>query len=224
MEMAWPKLVERFNELCNQEGLFPLMTKTQEENYISRLNWNDVNSREAAVLVLLATVDDKPSILFTKRAPHLHQHAAEISFPGGHFDAAKDVTLIDTALRETQEELLPSSSLLQASVEIVGQATRLPSLNGTPVTPVVAVLWKDLTNESLSKIFPGDASEVDEVFSASLHELIANETAHELPQNRFGMTSAPRFPTANGDIWGLTALILRPVLHRLLKPVFFSAV
>jgi 8-oxo-dGTP pyrophosphatase MutT (NUDIX family) len=197
------------------------------------------NDKRAAVLVLLCTVNFKPSLLFMVRAGHLSQHAAQISFPGGHFEEDVDETLVDTALRETVEELVPVQQgnsqqhkhdkeaqpmLGPYRVSILGAATPLPSIRGVPVTPVVAALLDDELPDPVSTVFPGDSSEVDAIFSVSLEELLEKETSKPLPKSRFGFVDmgAPNYPSKYGDIWGLTAYIIRPLLHRLFKPVFFD--
>jgi hypothetical protein len=70
-------------------------------------NKTAVTQKTAAVLVPLLVYQGQPSILFTKRASNLSLHASEISFPGGHAEDC-DVTLVDTAIREAMEELLPT--------------------------------------------------------------------------------------------------------------------
>jgi hypothetical protein len=271
---AWPHLQERFASLLNADGHFPLLTNAQTEHFAAvqakaKANNNNKNDkykeREAAVLMILASVNGQPGIIYTKRADHMVLHGGEISFPGGHFDAAaSDASLLDTALREAHEELLPqpcptstsnntqlsssSHSLLQPPhLTVLGQTSCIPSLNGTPVTPFLAVLWPDLTTISsdsdddddddessaengtvhvhrLEEYFPGDPQEVASVFFVSLADLLQAETSHMLPRNRFGVTLAPCFPVADqGTLWGLTAYITRPVLHQLLQPIFMNA-
>ncbi len=109
------------------------------------------NNREAAILIPLCTVQGTPSILFTRRSATLSTHASQISFPGGYYDEELDGSgttkrsfavdnnseqqqrLINTALRETQEELcynahqLPTSSL----ITILGQTQPVPSMTGS---------------------------------------------------------------------------------------------
>jgi 8-oxo-dGTP pyrophosphatase MutT (NUDIX family) len=231
--------------------------------------------REAAVLMIVCSVNGQPGVLYTKRAAHMFLHGGEISFPGGHFDdtcatsnGRGDKNLLDTALREAHEELQPLLSLLQPPhLTVLGQTSRIPSLKGTPVTPFLAVLWPNLivaaasddkvdnddndvddnassfgdatttittttatttTHDgipslSLEDYFDGDPKEVAAVFFVSLADLVRSETTHVLPVNRFGVTVAPCFPVAGqGNLWGLTAYITQPVLHRLLRPVFIE--
>ena len=233
---SWPQLVAKFEETSNAQGRFPLFP----ERVMKQVTMKD--DRQAAVLVLLCSVGGQPSVLLTKRSSRLSQHAAEISFPGGHYEDDQDSSLIDTALREAMEELLdddpsaddPSSqnddehhnkkllfSQHSPVLQIVGQAVSLPALRGTPVTPVIAGWMEDFSSaDHVAQYFPGDPREVAQVFTVPLQRLVEVETTRRLPQNRFGVTQGPVFPTEQGNVWGLTAYILRPLLHTLLGPVF----
>ena len=99
----------------------------------------------------------------------------------------------------------------------------MPSLAGTAVTPVVGALTYDLAGESrISDVFPGNDGEVDGVFAVSVRDLLMGETSEPLP--RLGGREAmmgPVFHTDYGKVWGLTAIIMRPLLHRVLRPVGF---
>ena len=229
LQEALPRLQQGFQHATRNtpDGIFPLLTPQQMNTFASQYDWNSrhFEQREASVLVLLCSLQGSMSVVFTRRAAHLNLHASEISFPGGHYQPQQDTSLQDTAIREAMEELCPQpeSLLHDSNLRILGQASRIPSLNGTPVTPILACLTHDLSGHSnnISSYFPGDPSEVDLVFAVSVQDLIQHETSERLPENRFGMTMAPVFPSEHGKIWGLTALILRPLLHKWLKPSLF---
>src|SRR5262245_22050751 len=53
----------------------------------------------ASVLVPLVEREQGLNVLLTRRTDHLHDHAGQVSFPGGRVDPG-DVDLVDTALRE----------------------------------------------------------------------------------------------------------------------------
>ena len=57
----------------------------------------------AAVLVPVVNQPQGPTLMFTQRTSHLHDHAGQISFPGGRVDDG-DEDRVATALRETEEE------------------------------------------------------------------------------------------------------------------------
>ncbi|GAX14884.1 hypothetical protein FisN_29Lu103 [Fistulifera solaris] len=226
LQKFYPRLLELLNQLKDKDGVIPLLTTKQQDEMKARtiqVKPSD-DRRRAAVLVLLCSVHDEPSILLTKRAAHLTNHAAEMAFVGGHYDDESDRSLMDTALREAHEELLPNPQLFspsfRACVQILGECTPLPSLRGIPVTPVIAMLERPDLTLPLKDYFPGDPSEVDTVLAVSIRDLIQKETTHQLPDNPFRLVDAPVYPTPHGDVWGLTAYILRPLLRRIFRPTF----
>jgi nudix motif 8 len=202
-----PVLRQLFDAKKNESGIFPLFPP-----HIQRKVWRSVAirpERQAAVLVPLVSFEGKISLLFTLRSNSMPSHASEISFPGGHFNYEVDQSLEDTALRETREELLGDYPFEDAV--IIGQATSLPSIRGTPVSPIIGVLPYEISRDT----FPGDSSEVEEIFCVPLTELKEIETSES--SERFRMP-IPVFPTKDHKIWGLTAVVTRPLLHKLFLP------
>ncbi len=114
----------------------------------------------SAVLMLLHKSDAKWHMLFTKRAAHLKSHAGQISFPGGCFEET-DAHLLETAFRETEEEI----GITRKQIQIISQLDEHATLTGFRILPYVAVI------EKLPKLTIATC-EVDEVFSVLLHYLI----------------------------------------------------
>ena len=222
--------------------VFPLFSPVVEKGVWKTVPLNE--ERLAAVLVALVSYDNKPSLIYTTRSDHLPSHQGEVSFPGGHFDPRYDGTLEDTAIREAKEELMGPASFPWDDIQIIGRATPLPSIRGTPVTPIIAVLPYEVQSTTIddnntdddgdntksdsssaghhrpTTIFPGSPDEVDDVFCVSIDELLEVETT-EL-SNRFKM-DIPVFPTLGGKkIWGLTAVVTKPLLHKLFKPILLT--
>lgn len=212
----WPQLEQRFRQKMNNHGRLQLFPKSPPMG---------TSSKEASVLVLLIQVDDRPSLVFTQRSAHLSQHAAQISFPGGHFDHNHDENLVDTAIREAKEELYREDDIVHDywnDLLVLGSGTALPSIRGVPVYPIYAsLLEENFTSSIIDSMWPGNPSEVDTVFTVPVCELLESETTQALPATRFNppFADAPIFPTDHGTIWGLTAYILKPTLHQLLGPV-----
>ena len=215
LDKAIPKLRGRFARLANSDGAFPIFSPSVHD-----MVWNTVpklSERQAAVLVPLVSYNGAPSLLFTTRSSKLRSHASEVSFPGGHFHEGVDSCLEDTALRECQEELL--GDYPWHDIEIIGRATAVPSLGGIPVTPIIGVLPYEITDCT----FPGNADEVVDIFCVELTELLAIEMMERPPAVSRFKTMIPSFPTAAGQrIWGLTAVVTKPLLHKLFKPVFLG--
>ena len=254
---ALPELQARFAKVSKSntnkedDGCFPILPPTMTEQLHKRWHPDEyANGKRAAVLIAIYSDNGIPSLLLTVRSPHVPQNPSEISFPGGHLQSDADDSLEDAALRETQEELLGSYPWRDPRhLVILGRGTTIPSIAGTPVTPIIAIMMQDLRlhmpksvagdsniatslhnkqQSIIADVFPGDKSEVDVVFGVPLEQLLREETSHELPDHRLlgKERRGPRFPTPThiGDddtyIWGLTAFMLRPLLHKLYRPVF----
>ena len=193
-------------------------------------------TQKASILIPIIHVVDTqdehsqiPSILFTTRAKHLKQHASQISFPGGHVDEEDGNCVIRAAIRETREELSPPPNKVdieygydfENDVEILGRTGTIPSMKLIPVTPIVGMFQHEFTKKDVETLFPGNESEVEHVFTVPIDELIQMEERESL--NRLGMTAA-YYNTKHGKIWGLTAVVLEPILKYVLKPVFLDTV
>ena len=76
----------------------------------------------AAVLLLLYPKEGDYCVLLNKRTQLVEHHKGEISFPGGRKDD-EDATLVDTALRETHEEM----GIAPGDVDVLGQVDDMPT-------------------------------------------------------------------------------------------------
>ena len=105
--------------------------------------WNEVSANHtvegllipAAVLIPLVTHDHGLAAIFTRRTDHLNDHAGQVSFPGGRFEAHDDGP-VATALREAHEEI----GLDPESVEIIGCLDAQDTSTGFSVVPVVGLV------------------------------------------------------------------------------------
>lgn len=79
--------------------------KTLKSLLSSKLNPNlEYNGTYKLASVLVVIYGKDPIIVMTEKPKTLNFHAGEISFPGGKIDP-DDCDLLDTALRETREEI-----------------------------------------------------------------------------------------------------------------------
>ena len=85
----------------------------------------------AAVLLLLHGDPADPQIVLTQRAMHLNNHAGEVAFPGGMWDAT-DQNLLHTALRETYEEIGLSPHLVEPIAMLPAASPKRRNLCVTP--------------------------------------------------------------------------------------------
>ena len=94
------------------------------------------NAREAAVLVPFLRVDDAWHILFIRRTQHpTDRHGGQVAFAGGKREK-DDRSLLDTALREAEEEV----GIAQRDVEVLGHINHHHTVSEFQVRPYVATV------------------------------------------------------------------------------------
>lgn len=90
----------------------------------------------AAVLIPLVKDQDEWKLLFIKRTRQPEdRHSGQIAFPGGRADQT-DRTLLDTALRETAEEIGANPD----DIEILGQSCSITTITNYRISPFVGIL------------------------------------------------------------------------------------
>lgn len=112
-----------------------------------------------AVLLPLIEKEDGLHVLFEVRAFHLRRQPGEICFPGGKVDTT-DVSVEDTAIRETSEEL----GIKKSSIADVFPLDFLVTPFGTIIYPFAGVI------HDAKNIVPS-ADEVAEIFTVPLEYL-----------------------------------------------------
>jgi 8-oxo-dGTP pyrophosphatase MutT (NUDIX family) len=162
--------------------------------------------RPAAVLI--AVVDHpQPTVLLTQRAAHLHDHAGQISFPGGKIDP-EDASPLDAALREAWEEI----GLAREFVDPIGYLDLYGTGFGFRILPTVARIRPGFTLRI-------SEAEVDDAFEVPLAFLMdaANHQVHS-KEFRGIMRSYYAMPFQQHYIWGATAGMLRVLYERICRP------
>ncbi len=188
---------------------------------------------ESAVLIPLVKKGENFHLLFQTRADNIRQ-GGEISFPGGRMEK-RDASQIETAIRETTEEL----GICREKIKIFGYLGAYLNPTGTLVHAVLGELKTNGTeNLKINK------KEVKEIFTVPLSFFLNNE-----PQKRFLNTFV--IPEETGEtlsfaetfgidklydnkragakypvyfyefgekiIWGLTAFLVKYFIDRLKK-------
>lgn len=161
----------------------------------------------ASVLVPLVSRDDGLRVLLTRRTDHLRDHAGQISFPGGRAEE-HDADAIDTALRETEEEV----GLARSFIEVVGTLPAYSTVTGFIVTPVVALVQPGF-ELALDSFEVAEAFEVPLAFlmNPAHHQRHQMETPagtrrfYSMPWDAVAADGLPR----HYFIWGATAAMLR---------------
>ncbi len=181
-----------------------LLAEPRAGHFIREDGVGDEPLTPAAVLFPIVLRDGGQTVLLTQRTAHLRDHAGQISFPGGRVEA-HDRSPMDTALRETEEEI----GLARERVEIVGFLPEYRTGTGFRVTPVVALVRPPFDLQP-------DPFEVAEIFEVPLAFLLdpANHQQHSL-HYRGALRNYFAMPFGEYFIWGATAGMIRSLSERL---------
>ena len=121
----------------------------------------DNKYNKAGVLVLFINDEMKKSssILMIKRKDNLRKHAGQIAFPGGRKEN-EDLSLEETAMRETKEEI----NICKEHYSIVGNFPKFFTGTGYVVTPFLGIIKP---NSDWQKSLKPNLSEVEQIFFPS---------------------------------------------------------
>lgn len=96
----------------------------------------DSGNTPSAVLMPIFFNNGQYHLLFIQRTERVKTHKGQISFPGGAYEE-EDGTLLNTALRETHEEV----GVIPADVQILGELDDMATAGGNyTITPFVGVI------------------------------------------------------------------------------------
>ncbi|MGK0272799.1 MAG: 8-oxo-dGTP pyrophosphatase MutT (NUDIX family) [Cocleimonas sp.] len=184
------QIIERLSAHTNTESTFDIADQFATTEY-----------KKASVLIPLVKKNNNWHVLFIRRAESdKDRHSGQVAFVGGKAETSDD-SEIDTALRETQEEI----GVNPKDVNVLGQIGSHYSVSRFQITPVIATLpWPyDL------KLEPG---EVGHTFTYPLSWL-ADESNYEI-RNRQPSESNKQVPVIffkehEGELlWGATARMM----------------
>ena len=161
-------------------------------------------SRTAAVLIIIHCKHHIPHILLTKRSSRLKSHTGEISFPGGQYSLKEDSNLLDTALRETKEEI----GLSFKPENIRGRLKTVHTLTSNFTIVPFVTLPKHLPEP---KIF---TNEVEHIIDIPLQDTLASYQP-DIEHYHISQQEVYKFTYQGITIWGATARILKQLYDNL---------
>ena len=196
------KLKERLQDpLPGQEAQDRMRASIRKpENF--DLGWKEP-ARPGAVLILLYPTKEGVFFPLMKRSDYGGVHSGQISLPGGKREAG-DKDLLDTAARETHEEI----GVAREDIQIIGTISELyVYASNFDILPVIAYSEKE-------PLFDPDTREVVEVVKGDQAQL----TSQQVPitreiQIRNISIQAPYFEIEGHVVWGATAMILSEFLE-----------
>ncbi len=187
-----------FNESLIKSKLFECASP-------SRISLKDDFFTRSAVLFSIIPYEDKPyDLILIHRSNLGTRHRGEMSFPGGKFEEDKDLTLKDTALRETGEEI----GVNRENIKIIGCLDDFPTMTKYIISPFVAVIDK---NQQLIR----EEREVQRILKIPIDFFTSKtqfrEQSIEVDGNKFPVFYFNYFDKDNGQkytVWGATAYMI----------------
>ncbi|MGH9443189.1 MAG: NUDIX hydrolase [Thermoanaerobaculia bacterium] len=158
--------------------------------------------RRAGVIAPLFVKEKELWVLFTKRSENLVTHRGQVSFPGGAEENG-DASLMETALRETEEEI----GLPREKIVVLGRLTPIVTVTDFFVEPYVAAIPYPVE----LKPSPEEVEALWEIPVAALMAPTAVEE-REFPGREEPVLFYHYGPKT---VWGATARILSELLQAL---------
>lgn len=159
----------------------------------------------SAVLVIIHyhSASGLPHVFLTRRSSTVKSHKGEISFPGGRF-ARADRTLLETALRETREEI----GITFSPDQVLGSLRAVRTMTSNHFIVPFVTLQDRLPEHRIS-------AEVDTVLDAPLLQTLM--TIEQDSEHYRLAKDAFRFTYENNIIWGATARIMKQLYDLVIK-------
>ena len=173
-----------------------------------------LNPKISGVMVLLYERNGLLNIVFTQRKKYEGIHSGQMSFPGGKKDET-DSDTVETALRETQEEI----GIAKNKIEVIG------SLSELYIPPSNFLVFPTVGFAENIFSFEAEVSEVEKVVEIPVDFFLENSNINfktEIKLFNGHTVQVPAYIYNEHIIWGATAIMLSEftyILERAVNPV-----
>lgn len=209
--MMWPSLLDQLQQRLQQplpgaEAHEPL--RATPTGLIKPKFDHSLPPKPGSVMILLYPDGGQIKFPLTKRHEYLGAHGGQVSLPGGKAEPGE--TAIETALRETEEEI----GVKAQEIKVIGELSQffvMPS--NFMVIPVVGFVEQ-------RPVYQAQQSEVVRIIEGDISDLIrpdAIRTKEILAAKMYPML-APHFEIEGEVVWGATAMMLNE-LRVILKEI-----
>lgn len=205
IEFIKKRLAAQLPGLKAHQSMFPSSTRPKiDEQQIKKF-------RKSAVALILFYENHTLKSILTKRNVYEGVHSDQISLPGGKFEKDKDHSLIDTALRESNEEIGVDTDHLI----FLGKLSTV----SIPVSRFLVhphVFFFPAEDKMKLEAHP---YEVKEIITFTINTLLNDKNKARKPvKTSTGRLDVPCFVINEHTVWGATSLILNE-FKEILKPI-----
>lgn len=198
--IAAPLLAQRAHDL---------MMPPERREMMKNLNFEEINPRKAAVMMLLYPKVNQTHLILILRNSYNGVHSSQIAFPGGKV-ALEDVTIQHAALRKTQEEI----GITTDKINVIRAFTEVY------IPPSNFIVYPFLGYCSEELHFIPDPNEVAELIEFPIIDFLNEATVVNkiVTLSNATTSTVPAFKINKHLVWGATAMMLSE-LKELLKKV-----
>lgn len=201
IEAVADRLTERLKlTLPGRDAQIKMAPTPVDENRFTEME--NRPARPGGVMVLLYPKNGELYLPLMKRPGYNGAHGGQVSFPGGKAEK-EDLNLIETALRETEEEI----GIKSKEVSVLGQLSDLFIIaSNFKVSPTVGILYH-------TPQFVPDPYEVEAILEVPISQFYDLEK-RGVEEMRFGkyVIQSPYFNVEGHLVWGATAMMLSELL------------
>ena len=176
---------------------------------LKNMNFDSINPKNAAVMMLFYPKNGRTHLVLIVRNSYEGIHSAQIAFPGGKFEP-KDQTYVNTALRETQEEI----GIHPEQIEIIMPFTNLYiQASNFMVYPFLGISKEEI-------VFMPDSNEVAQIIELPLSDFLNDDliVSAIITTSYAKDIEIPAYKINEHIVWGATAMMLSE-LKEVLKKV-----
>ncbi|POY40627.1 coenzyme A pyrophosphatase [Flavobacterium alvei] len=176
---------------------------------LKNMNFDSINPKNAAVMMLFYPKNGRTHLVLIVRNSYEGIHSAQIAFPGGKFEP-KDQTYVNTALRETQEEI----GIHPEQIQIIMPFTNLYiQASNFMVYPFLGISKEEI-------VFIPDSNEVAQIIELPLSDFLNdNLIVSAIMTTSYAKDiEIPAYKINEHIVWGATAMMLSE-LKEVLKKV-----
>ena len=186
------------------------MAPLERISYLKQENYIDKNPRKAAVLMLFYPKDSVTHLALIVRNTYPGVHSSQIGFPGGKVEDF-DVDLMETALRETHEEV----GIPPEKIQIVKPFSEIYiPLSNFLVAPFMGISKEELT-------FIPDLDEVKRVLEFSITDFLDEKSITKVKMSTSYATDieVPAFMVDKYIVWGATAMMMNELKETIISAI-----
>ncbi|NOS92169.1 MAG: CoA pyrophosphatase [Cyclobacteriaceae bacterium] len=199
--MMWPSLLDQLQQRLQQPlpgAIAHEPLRATPTGMIKPKFDHSLPPKPGSVMILFYPDGGQLKFPLTKRHEYLGAHGGQVSLPGGKAEPGE--TAIETALRETEEEIGVSSQ----QIKVIGQLSQffvMPS--NFMVIPVVGFVEQ-------RPVYQAQQSEVVRIIEGNLSDLIQPDAIRtkEIVAAKIYPMLAPHFEIEGEVVWGATAMML----------------